>query len=85
LPPAVALLRDGGVLVPLIKPQFELRKEDVGRGGVIRDPALHERAVEKIRAFSATLPGVEWRGVIPSPILGGEGNTEFLACLRASV
>ena len=84
MPPAIALLRDGGVLVPLIKPQFELRKEDVGRGGVIRDPALHARAVEKIRAFVATLPGVEWCGVIASPILGGEGNTEFLACLRAS-
>ena len=84
LPPAAALLSNGGVIVPLIKPQFELRKEDVGRGGVIRDPALHARAVEKIRAFTATLPGVEWRGVIESPILGGEGNKEFLACLRAS-
>ena len=84
LPPAAALLSHGGVIVPLIKPQFELRKEDVGRGGVIRDPALHARAVEKIRGFTATLPGLEWRGVIESPILGGEGNKEFLACLRAS-
>jgi 23S rRNA (cytidine1920-2'-O)/16S rRNA (cytidine1409-2'-O)-methyltransferase len=71
------------VIVPLIKPQFELRKEDVSRGGVVRDPALHARAVEKIRAFSATLPTLEWRGFIESPILGGEGNKEFLACLRA--
>jgi 23S rRNA (cytidine1920-2'-O)/16S rRNA (cytidine1409-2'-O)-methyltransferase len=84
LPPAVALLSNGGVIVPLIKPQFELRKEDVGRGGVVRDPALHERAVEKIRAFVATLPGVAWTGVVESPILGGEGNKEFLACIRAS-
>jgi len=84
LPPAAALLSHGGVLVPLIKPQFELRKEDVGRGGVVREAALHERAVEKIRAFTGTLPGVEWCGVIASPILGGEGNKEFLACLRAS-
>ena len=51
LPPAFALLSNGGVIVPLIKPQFELRKEEVGRGGVVRDAALHERAVEKIRAF----------------------------------
>ena len=84
LPPAAALLSHGGVIVPLIKPQFELRKEDVSRGGVIRDPALHAQAVEKIRAFTATLPGLEWHGVIESPILGGEGNKEFLACLRAS-
>ena len=84
LPPAVALLSNGGVIVPLIKPQFELRKEDVGRGGVVREPALHEQAVEKIRSFVATLPGVTWTGVIESPILGGEGNKEFLACIRAS-
>jgi 23S rRNA (cytidine1920-2'-O)/16S rRNA (cytidine1409-2'-O)-methyltransferase len=84
LPPAVALLSNGGVIVPLIKPQFELRKEDVGRGGVVRDSALHEQAVEKIRTFVATLPGVAWTGVMESPILGGEGNKEFLACIRAS-
>ena len=83
LPPAAALLRNGGVIIPLIKPQFELRKEDVSKGGVVRDPALHEQAVEKIRAFVATLPGVTWCGLIESPILGGEGNKEFLACLRA--
>jgi len=82
LPPAAALLSNGGVIIPLIKPQFELRKEDVARGGVVRDPALHRRAVEKIRDFVAELPGVLWEGVIESPILGGEGNKEFLACLR---
>lgn len=83
LPPAAARLSNGGVIVALIKPQFELRKEDVGRGGVVREPALHEQAVEKIRAFAATLPGMAWSGVVESPILGGEGNKEFLACLRA--
>jgi 23S rRNA (cytidine1920-2'-O)/16S rRNA (cytidine1409-2'-O)-methyltransferase len=84
LPPAFELLSPSGVIVPLIKPQFELRKEDVGRGGVVRDPALHERAVEKVRAFVGTMPGCAWRGVIESPILGGEGNKEFLACLHAT-
>jgi 23S rRNA (cytidine1920-2'-O)/16S rRNA (cytidine1409-2'-O)-methyltransferase len=83
LPPAASLLSNGGVIIPLIKPQFELRKEDVGRGGVVRDPALHERAVDKIRAFVAAQPDLVWSGVIESPILGGEGNKEFLACLRA--
>ncbi len=81
LPPALALLSPSAVIVPLIKPQFELRREDVGRGGVVRDPALHERAVEKIRSFVKTMPRWEWRGLIESPILGGEGNKEFLACL----
>jgi 23S rRNA (cytidine1920-2'-O)/16S rRNA (cytidine1409-2'-O)-methyltransferase len=83
LPPAAALLSDGGVIVPLIKPQFELRKEEVGKGGVVREPALHARAVEKIRAFVATETSFEWAGCLESPILGGEGNKEFLACLRA--
>ena len=82
LPPAQALLSNGGVIVPLIKPQFELRKEQVGKGGVVRDAALHAEAVEKIRAVVASLPRLRWEGVIESPILGGEGNKEFLACLR---
>jgi 23S rRNA (cytidine1920-2'-O)/16S rRNA (cytidine1409-2'-O)-methyltransferase len=83
LPPAAALLSNGGVIVSLIKPQFELRKEDVSKGGIVRDPALHERAVEKVRRFVETLPALCWGGLIESPILGGEGNKEFLACLRA--
>jgi 23S rRNA (cytidine1920-2'-O)/16S rRNA (cytidine1409-2'-O)-methyltransferase len=83
LPPAAALLSDGGVIVPLIKPQFELCKEDIPKGGVVRDPALHARAVEKIRAFVTTETRLEWAGCMASPILGGEGNQEFLACLRA--
>ena len=83
LPPAAALLSNGAVILPLIKPQFELRKEQVGKGGVVRDEALHATAVEKIRTLVATLPQLRWDGVIPSPIRGGEGNQEFLACLRA--
>lgn len=81
LPRAFERLSPSGVIVPLIKPQFELRREDVRSGGVVKDAALHERAVEKIRAFVMGMPGGEWRGVMESPILGGEGNKEFLACL----
>jgi 23S rRNA (cytidine1920-2'-O)/16S rRNA (cytidine1409-2'-O)-methyltransferase len=84
LPPAAALLSNGAVIIPLIKPQFELRKEQVGRGGVVREATLHAEAVEKIRAVVATLPSLRWDGLIESPILGGEGNKEFLACLRAT-
>jgi 23S rRNA (cytidine1920-2'-O)/16S rRNA (cytidine1409-2'-O)-methyltransferase len=84
LPPAAALLSNGGVIISLIKPQFELRKEQVGKGGVVRDAALHAEAVEKIRTVVAAWPRLIWEGVIESPILGGEGNKEFLACLRVA-
>ncbi len=73
----------GGVIVALIKPQFELARGDVGRGGVVREPELHTRAVAKIQAFVAScLPQWRWTGVIDSPILGTEGNKEFLVCLK---
>ena len=94
LPPALDLLTAGGVIVPLIKPQFELRREEVGRGGIVRDPALHAASVERIRAFVEKMPAsprvdgsavrLSWCGHIESPILGGEGNREFLTCLRAT-
>jgi len=78
--PAVFPVLDGeGSLVCLIKPQFELRREDIAKGGIVRDPALHQRAVDKIRGFIAVEHGFEWRGVIPSPITGTDGNQEFLA------
>ncbi len=80
MPPVMAVLhRERGQLVCLIKPQFELTREDVGTGGIVRDPALHARAVEKIKAFADISEGFHWRGVIESPIKGTEGNTEFLA------
>ena len=85
LPAAAALLKPGGVLIPLIKPQFELRREQVGRGGIVREQSLHHEAVEKVREFAAQyLPALAWEGCVESPIKGGEGNTEFLACLRAA-
>jgi 23S rRNA (cytidine1920-2'-O)/16S rRNA (cytidine1409-2'-O)-methyltransferase len=84
LPPAFDVLRCGGVIIALIKPQFELRKEQVGRGGVVRDAALHETAVAKIRTFVTDTLQHQWCGLIESPILGSRGNKEFLACLRAA-
>ena len=82
LPPAFEVLSPMGVILALIKPQFELGKNEVGRGGIVRDPAAHEAAVGKIRDFVTGVAGRKWEGVIESPILGGEGNKEFLACLR---
>lgn len=79
LPSAFGLLQDGGSVVCLIKPQFELERENIGKGGVVRDSELHRRAVEKIRDFVTTGCGREWRGVIESPITGTDGNREFLA------
>jgi len=83
LPAAFPLLAPGGVILALIKPQFELGKEEVDVGhGVVRDPAAQQRAVEKIEHFVRETALKTWVGVIESPILGGEGNREFLACLR---
>jgi 23S rRNA (cytidine1920-2'-O)/16S rRNA (cytidine1409-2'-O)-methyltransferase len=81
LPAAFGVLEEGGSIVCLIKPQFELEREDIGKGGIVRDPALHERAVAKIQAFVTKELGREWKGVIDSPITGTDGNREFLAWL----
>lgn len=83
LPPAVPLLREGGRLIALIKPQFEAGKPDVDRGrGVISDPAIHQRVIEELHAFISAETPLIWRGVTESPILGPAGNKEFLALLE---
>lgn len=82
LPAAYDCLDEGGDLLVLIKPQFELQPEDIGPGGIVRDPALHQRAVDKIRDFVETELKREWCGLAESPITGMEGNKEFLAWLR---
>ena len=79
LPAIFSVLEGGGSVVCLIKPQFELRREDIAKGGIVRDPALHERAIEKIRHFVTTGFACEWRGLVPSTITGMDGNQEFLA------
>ena len=85
LPPAVALLKPAGKLVALIKPQFEAGKAEVDRGaGVIRDPAIHERVIAELREFVAEQPGLRWRQVVESPLLGPAGNKEFLVLIEKS-
>lgn len=79
LPAVFSVLDEAGTVVCLIKPQFELRREDVGKGGIVRDAALHQRAIEKIRHFVTAEHAREWRGLIPSPITGTDGNQEYLA------
>ena len=84
LPPVCAVLGSEGTLIALIKPQFELERGEVGAGGIVREPELHARAVGKIREFvGSALPTWRWTGLIDSPILGAQGNKEFLACLRS--
>jgi 23S rRNA (cytidine1920-2'-O)/16S rRNA (cytidine1409-2'-O)-methyltransferase len=78
LPAALALTKPGAHLVALIKPQFEVGKGRVGKGGVVRDPALHAEVCERIREWLAALPGWTVLGIVESPIRGPEGNIEFL-------
>jgi len=78
LPAVFPVLDEGGCVICLIKPQFELEREAISKGGIVRESALHERAVSKIRDF-AVAAGREWRGLVPSPITGTDGNQEFLA------
>ncbi len=82
LPSALALAAPGAWLAALIKPQFEAGPEAVGKGGIVRDPALRTRAVETVRGWLAARPGWTVEGVIPSPIEGGAGNREFLIGAR---
>jgi len=84
LPAVFGVVRAGGAVVCLIKPQFELEREDIGPGGIVRDPVLHDRAVAKIRNFVSDRHELEWRGVMESPITGTDGNREFLAWIRVN-
>ena len=74
---ALGFGKPGGRLIALIKPQFEAARDEIGKGGVVRDPVVHARVCEEVAAW---LTGRGWRvvGVTPSPITGPEGNVEFL-------
>lgn len=83
IPVGVALLASHGKIIALVKPQFEAGKAEVDRGeGVIRDPQVHLRVLSELASFVGTLPGVTWRGVLESPLLGPAGNKEFLALME---
>jgi 23S rRNA (cytidine1920-2'-O)/16S rRNA (cytidine1409-2'-O)-methyltransferase len=78
LPAPLALAAPGAWLVALIKPQFEVGPDRVGKGGVVRDPELHREVCDRITAWLAARPGWRVLGVTESPITGPEGNVEFL-------
>lgn len=84
LPALVPLLGGNGLIVVLIKPQFEVGKGEVGKGGIVRDEEKRREAVEKVVGFAGSA-GLDCLGVIESPILGADGNKEFLALMRPRI
>lgn len=81
LPAVLPFLRPGGRIIALVKPQFEVGKGRVGKGGVVRDPALQQEAVAAVRDHALAL-GLQFLGVIPAPIKGPKGNQEYLLYLQ---
>ncbi|MBU9712195.1 TlyA family RNA methyltransferase [Evansella tamaricis] len=81
LPPLKKILKNGGHVSALIKPQFEAGKNEVGKKGIIRDPMIHQSVLQTIIPFAEKV-GFTVKGLIPSPIRGGEGNIEFLMYLE---
>jgi 23S rRNA (cytidine1920-2'-O)/16S rRNA (cytidine1409-2'-O)-methyltransferase len=84
LPNTLKLLSTEANIIALIKPQFEVGRGQVGKGGIVRDAALHEQVVERIQLLALDL-GCRVEGVIDSPVLGSKGNKEFLIHLKKTV
>lgn len=84
LPAVYDLLAGKAEIIALIKPQFEAKREDVGKGGIVRDEVVRKKVVEKVKAEAKAI-GLEAKGVIPSPITGADGNVEFLIYLRKNL
>jgi 23S rRNA (cytidine1920-2'-O)/16S rRNA (cytidine1409-2'-O)-methyltransferase len=82
LPASLALTAEHAALVALIKPQFEAGPKEVGKGGVVRDPAMHRAVCERISAWLEAQPGWHVVGITESPITGPAGNREFLIYAR---
>ena len=83
LPSCLRFLRPGGRIVALVKPQFELTPEKVGKGGVVREEAYREEAVAAVTAFARDALGLTLTGVVPSKVKGPKGNQEYLAVFAA--
>ncbi len=82
LPAVVPLLRPGGHIIGLVKPEFEAGREAVGARGIVRDAQARQRALDKVIRFAPEELRLELRDTMRSPITGGSGNREFIACLR---
>jgi 23S rRNA (cytidine1920-2'-O)/16S rRNA (cytidine1409-2'-O)-methyltransferase len=84
LPASLALAAEFAQLVALVKPQFEAGREHVGKGGVVRDPEIHRGICERVGSWVAAQPSWAVVGIVESPILGPQGNREFLLYARRS-
>ena len=84
LPAPLALTAERAQLVALVKPQFEAGRTQVAKGGVVRDPEIHREVCERTAAWVAAQPGWSVVGTVESPILGPDGNREFLLYARRS-
>ena len=82
MPPALDLAESGAWLVALVKPQFEAGRDAVGKGGILKDPALGAKIAGDLESWLNSLGGWRSRGVIPSPIAGADGNQEYLLAGR---
>lgn len=82
VPAVLPLMKPDAGIIALIKPQFEVGKGQVGKGGVVREDRLHQEVLSSLRVFFETLP-LDYKGDIPSPIWGPKGNREFLAYLKS--
>jgi len=80
LPALITVLKPGARIIALIKPQFEVGRNEVGKGGIVKDAAKHQRVINDISAFACSI-GLTVEGVIESPISGADGNKEFLMLL----
>ena len=85
MPVPMKFVTSGGYLVALIKPQFEVAKKEVGRGGIVRDPGLHRDVCARIESWLTGRTGWTVLGVEESPITGAGGNTEFLIAARLNI
>jgi 23S rRNA (cytidine1920-2'-O)/16S rRNA (cytidine1409-2'-O)-methyltransferase len=79
LPAIVPFLKNNADIISLIKPQFEAQRADIKKGGVVKDPSVHENIIHDIKTFGTQELDLEWVDVIPSPLQGPAGNIEFLA------
>jgi 23S rRNA (cytidine1920-2'-O)/16S rRNA (cytidine1409-2'-O)-methyltransferase len=81
LPNVLQMVREGGWIVALLKPQFEVGRGEVGKGGVVRDKRKHQQVLDRISYFSESI-GLKVRGTMESPLLGPKGNREFFIYLE---
>ena len=85
IPKVADLIAGRGEIIALIKPQFEAGRKRVGKGGIVRDPSVHNEVLADLRQFFSQELGLVFMGMVPSPVLGARGNREFLVYLKKNL